>query len=44
VALLDVICVEQADLFGFSLGGMTALETVPGPGGPRRPRGRLLPA
>ena len=28
VALLDVLGIEQADLFGFSLGGMTALETA----------------
>lgn len=28
VALLDVLGIERADLFGFSLGGMTALETA----------------
>lgn len=28
VALLDVLGVERADLFGFSLGGLTALETA----------------
>ena len=28
VALLDLLGIEQADLFGFSLGGMTALETA----------------
>ncbi|MEU9098354.1 alpha/beta hydrolase [Streptomyces sp. NPDC048361] len=28
VALLDVLGIDRADLFGFSLGGMTALETA----------------